>query len=349
MKNRNVFLFFSFLMALTSCSSVYQLSIDVQEPAPLTLPVRANRVLIVNNTVVQPNNVGLSRTFGDKPVENYELDLDSVSWAVMEGFANRIEDAHFFEETSFYKKIIREDDEWIATIPLPEAFRDELFNIQGFDAIISIDRFLFNLNVQVKPNVREQAGSYFYVFTDNRLEGGVTCSVYLYNKETPFSTFTLMDSLFYKESLYTDSLTILKELPESMVIDLAYILGEKAAYHITPSWFRQERTIYVGSNSRMQEAFSYSKKGNWNRAESLWLDLFDSKTKNSDKAKLANNIALANEMRDNLDAALRWAEKAKEYFQEDAKEYILANKYVSDLQQRIQNNRLLDIQWDSMY
>jgi hypothetical protein len=345
MKNPGKFLFFSFLMALTACSSVYQLSIDVQEPAPLTLPVRANRVLVVNNTVGQPNNVGLSRTFGDQPVENYKLDLDSVSWVVMEGFVKRIEDAYFFEEVSFYKNLIRGDDEWIATIPLPEAFRNELFDVHGFDAIISIDRFLFNMDVRVKPNVREQVGSYSYFFTNNRIEGGVTCSVYLYNKKTPFSTFTLTDSLFYKESLYTDSLMILKELPESMVIDLAHILGEKSAYHITPSWFRQERILYVGSNSRMQEALSYSKKGNWNKAEFLWLDLFDRKTKNSDKAKLANNIALAYEMRDNLEIALRWAEKAKEYFSEGTKEYLLAGKYVSDLQQRIQNNRILDVQW----
>jgi tetratricopeptide (TPR) repeat protein len=233
----------------------------------------------------------------------------------------------------------------MSNLPLPEKFKDEIFDIHGVDAIISIDRILFNLEEEVKNNTRESPGIYMYAFAGNQVGGSISCSIYLYGKAHPLSSFTLTDSIVYKTSFYSDSLEFFKILPEVLINDLAYRLGEKLAYSLTPSWTIQKRIIYTGSNSRMQEALSYSKNGKWHTAESLWQDLFDKNPKSIDKAKLANNIAIANELQDQLEIALHWAEKATSYFPENSEERISAGEYISTLQQRFQNNRLLDIQW----
>jgi hypothetical protein len=335
---------FLILTISISCSSSYQLSIEVLEPASVTLPLQIKRVLVVNNTVGQPNHVGIARIYEEKMIENYELDLDSVSWITVEMLTSRIGKSNFFDNVSFYRKWLRNDTEWMTGIPLSPEIREEIFDIQGFDAIISIDRLLFRLEEEVK-NVLPESNNYLSVFVDNQLEGALTGSVYLYNRETPLSSFTITDSLFHKVHLQADSSSVFKELPESLIDNLAYALSKKLAQHIIPSWRNQERILYTGSNSRMREAFSYTKTGKWDTAEFLWLSEFDKETKNRNKAQIASNIAVANEMQDKLEVALRWAEKAKEYTADHSKERTIVDKHISNLQKRIQNNRLLDIQW----
>jgi hypothetical protein len=338
------FAFVAILFAATACSSVYQLAIEVQEPAPITLPGNTNHILIVNNTTPQPNGTGINRTYNGKPVTAYELDLDSVSWITIEALSATIRKAHFFDQISLYKHLARGDKEWMSLIPLPEEYRNKLFGMQDFDVIVSVDRLLFNGEEDVKDNTRELSGEYIHAFVSNKVEGMLNYSIYLYEKDSSLHPFTITDSIIYKSTLMTDSLEFFKILPEEIIDDLAYTLGEKLAYSIIPTWTVQMRTIYTGSPARMKEAFSYSKNGRWDKAESIWLNLFDKESKNAIKAKIANNLAVANEMQDNPEAALHWAEKAKIYLPVGSKEGIAADEYITVLQQRIRNNRLLDIQ-----
>jgi hypothetical protein len=100
----------------------------------------------------------------------------------------------------------------------------------------------------------------------------------------------------------------------------------------------------------MQEAAGYAANHQWTNAESIWTAEIEKKTKPTDKAKIAYNLAIANEMQDKLELALQWAQNAKDYFKsadpyKNAQEIEITDKYIAELEQRIQNNRLLDLQW----
>ncbi|MDR2086688.1 MAG: DUF6340 family protein [Dysgonamonadaceae bacterium] len=332
------------LLTVTACSGIYPLAIEVLEPAPTALPGKVDHIIVVNNTAPQPNDIGVRRIYNDTLVSNYALDLDSMSLITVEALCTTIEAAHFFDNISLYRHPVRKDKEWMTGIPLPETFKDELFDVYDFDAVISIDRLLFALEEEVKTNAIELSGNYLSVFVSNKVKAALLCTIYPSEKREPGISFALSDSIVDKNTLVTNALTFLKTLPESLIEELAYRMGEKIASRILPVWTTQERIIYTGSHSRMKEAFSYSRRGKWEQAESLWLDLFDRESRNTGKAKLANNIAIANEMQDKLATAQHWAEKAKEYFPADTEEKTWANEYVSLLQQRIQNNRILDMQ-----
>jgi tetratricopeptide (TPR) repeat protein len=336
--------FGTILFAGTACSSVYQLTIDVLEPAPITLPGNVDHILIVNNTTPQANDIGINRIYNDQLITAYELNLDSISWTVIEALSDIIRDSDFFDKVSLYKHRVRTDQKWMSTIRLPENFRNRLFEMQDFDAIISIDKLLFNVEEEVKGNIYESSGDYLSAFVNNKVEGRLGYSIYLYEKTMSELPFTLTDSAVYKNTLMADSLEFFKILPEAIINDVAYSLGEKLAYSIIPAWTAQKRTIYTGSHSRMQEALSYSKKGKWDQAESIWLRLFNQESKNVQKAKLSHNLAVASEMQDKPESALLWEEKAKEYFPVGSNEEIEASEYISTLRRRIQNNHLLDIQ-----
>ncbi|MDR0683033.1 MAG: DUF6340 family protein [Dysgonamonadaceae bacterium] len=336
--------FFPFILFVSSCAGTYQLSIEVQEPAAITLSPDIADLLIVNNSAKQPNSQGIVQTYNKKDIPDFALDLDSIVWHTIHSFSSHAHKAHFFKSLSYYKQPLREDEKWLVRTPLSLEFKRSIFDEQAFSGIFSIDRCLLKLDGQIRNNMLKQGSNTFY-YADFRLELNLACSIYLYNREKPLTTFTVTDSLIYKDGVWSDSLFIFKELPETLMTELAYNMGEKLAYQIVPSWATKKRVLYVEQSSRMREAFAFTKTGQWNRAESLWLVEFDKKTKNRDKAKIANNIAVANEIQDRPEAALRWAEKAKEYAVNGSGEWLLFNDYAESLQKRIQDNHLLDIQW----
>jgi len=343
----------SLLLLLTcgSCSSTYQFSVDIQEPAAVTLPVSAQNVLILDNTIVQPENNGMERTYNGQSIhENYPLYLDSMVWSAIDEMAIVLNESNFFKTIAIYQKPLRTDTEWLAETILSPEEQADFYNTENYDALLVIDRLLFS----VKENVKKiQDVSFSYepsAFVDLRTDGLITCSMYAFGKDKPLTTFTVSDSLFLKSMVANDSTILFKVLPEYLLDELSRVIGNQAATHFIPTWKTTERMFFTGYNSRMQEAVGYAADKQWLKAESVWASELENKTKPADKAKIAFNLAVTNEMQDKFDEALEWAQKAKDYLQsanpnKDSKEIDLTNEYISLLKQRIQSNRLLDLQW----
>jgi tetratricopeptide (TPR) repeat protein len=274
--------------------------------------------------------------------------MDSTAWISIEVLAEMIKESDYFQEVSYYKESIRKGGEWLAIEPVSKEFRDEFFDISGYDAIISVDRLVFNMKEKVKKNAKDYYNQE-QAFVDIKIESILSVSIYIAGKERPVTSFSINDSISYMASVYADSVSIFKEWPERLIDNLAVSIGEKLAYYIIPSWVTQERIIYAGTDARMSEALSFAKNGKWESAKSLWVNEYNRQSKNLNKGKLSNNIAIIYEMQDEFESALSWAEKAKEYFtnsglSEDTKEWIWINSYIPDLQNRIQNNPKLNMQ-----
>jgi len=344
---------FLLLLTCTSCSSIYKFSADVQEPAQVTLPVSAQNVLILNNTVTQPKDYGIERAFDGRSLRtDYPLSLDSTAWSAMEEIAGVWNDSHFFKTIGIYKEPIRTNNDWLSVNELSPEDQSDFYNNDDYDALLVIDRLLFS----IKENVKK-VQSVFYsdeltdAFVDLRVDGVITCSMYVYGKEKPITTFSVSDSLFTKSIVEGDSTVFFTEIPEYMLHELSHTLGNQAAKRFVPTWETVDRMFFTGYSARMQEATSYAANHKWKNAESLWNAELGKKTKPVDKAKIALNLAVANEMQDKLDTALNWAQKAKEQLKNvnlsnNSQDIIaFSNRYISELERRIQSNRLLDLQW----
>ena len=351
MKNKTGKFLLLVLLTCSSCSSVYRFTVDVQEPAPVTLPVSAQNVLILNNSSIQPDGYGIDRTFDGKSIPaNYPLSLDSMAWFASDEIAGVLNDSHFFNTIAVYKEPLRKNtnDEWLSAAVLSPETQADFYNSENYDALLVIDRLLFSVKEDVKK-MQSYSSTELTGFVDLRADGIFSCSMYYNGKEKPLTTFTLTDSLFTKSIVDGDSTVFFKEIPEYMLHELSRVLGNRAATRFIPTWKTVDRMLFTGYNARMQEATSYAADRKWANAESIWTIELEKKTKPMDKAKIAFNLAVANEMQDKFDAALEWAQKAKEQLKDrnkqDAQEVDLTNKYISELEQRIQDNRLLDLQW----
>ena len=351
MKNSSGIFLGLLLLTFSSCSSIYRFTAEVQEPAPVTLPLSAQNVLILNNLVSQPYKYGVERTYDGKVIQTeYPLPLDSVVWPVIDEIASMLKESDFFNEIAVYQKPVRTDTEWLVRTNLSSEVQSGFYNTENYDALLTIDQLLFVLKEDIKRTKLGISSSEQTVFADIRLDALAACSMYSYGNEKPLITFSISDSLFVKSVFYEDSVLLFKEIPESLLNEIAHRLGNQIANRFIPTWKTVERILFSSHDSRMQEALGYAKAGRWTDAESIGLSELNKKTKISDQARIAFNLAVINEMQDKLETALVWAQKAKEYFTKDnpagyPQETMLTTQYISELQERIQNNRLLDLQW----
>ena len=324
----------------------------MQEPAAVTLPVSAQNVLILDNTVTQSREYGIERTFDGQLIRsNYPLSLDSTVWSAIGEIAGVLDDSHFFKTIAVYEKPLRSDTEWLSVIGLSPEAQSDFYNTENYDALFVIHRLLF----AVRENVKKMPALFSYpdlmtASVDLNVDGIITCSMYVLGKEKPVTIFNVNDSLHVKSIVDGDSIIFFKEIPEDMIHELSCKLANQAAKRFIPTWKTVDRMLFTGYDARMQEATSYAANHQWANAESLWITEFEKKTKQADKAKIAFNLAVANEMQDKLDIAWNWVQKAKEQMKNGntnnpSQEMALMDKYISELEQRIQNNRLLDLQW----
>jgi hypothetical protein len=335
---------------LCACESVKQITIEVQEPAPITLPVSAQNVLILNNALPQPENYRIEQYFEGKSIaDNYPISLDSAVWNTTQALSDVLSKSDFFNTVSTYKVPIRTDNEWLSVQPLPKEIRDEFHEIEDYQALITIDRLLFIVKTETKRNMQDDyTTAERFVFSDTRVAAMLTCSIYLYGRNEPLTTFSISDSLISRTTISNNLPVIVHTVSMLMLKELSYQIGESAALKFIPTWKTTDRILFTNHKARIKEAYSYVTAHNWSAAESIWLSELEKENKPLDKAHIALNIAVTNEMQDKLNTALQWAQKSKEYYnltkQIKPEELHFIDKYISELQKRIQDNHLLDIQ-----
>jgi tetratricopeptide (TPR) repeat protein len=355
------------VLLLDSCISVRTFSIDVLEPAEVMFPSEAGKVLIVNNSIRQPEGLGINRLFNSKeiPTATAPVNTDSACIELMDNMAATLHESGFFDEVSFLDVPLREKGNYFSIKPVERGLLDSLFNLGDFDAIISIDRYLFSLNEKIiydnlnRMRLTIPAASDHEVFLLLKINGLINTSIYLKNNEKAVSSSERVDSVIFNNSYFSeapqgvltegDTVLLFKVLAEFPLNELHRKMAAGAAKDYVPTWNSVERQIFTGSNSRTREAARYAEKNLWKSAETLWQAALEREEKPAEKFKLALNLALAYEMQDKLEKAQEWAEKAEKYSQEfdiskqpENAKYLL--QYREEIKKRILNNRLLDAQ-----
>ena len=344
----------SALVFLASCRTSYIVPIEIQKPGALTIPMKVEGLLVVNNAVSQPGNQVVTLTINKKEKKmNHQIEMDTTLWDTVIRTANSISDANFFNKTSLFQEITRDpnDGEWFSTIPITNEKRDSLYEESGCNVILSIDRLFFSMTYNVSNSDGRNWGR-GESFLHTKCRGVLSASVYLKSRDRKLTSFNVKDSVL-SINILEDTVLLFQEIPTLIVRELARDLSKKLASHFIPDWELTERTLYTSSSSRMREADKYFNKKEWEDARIIWESLFYEKEKNTDtnKARMAMNIGTAYEMDDNLTMAVYWAQKAKNIYRDievelPKNEKQKADEYLAILNSRIQNNWILDYQYE---
>ena len=345
----HIALFGCFLTLLTACSSTNVITLEMRKPAEVTIPSKIEKVIVLNNTVIQPLET-LDRTPIQKSArEDLKINVDTISWLAVGALTSALLGCDSFDEVDIYSKPIRKGGNFLTQVKLDEQVLYDFLTDLDYDMIISVDRIICTMEQQV-DHLTKKEKLYRDEMIFNHFYGLLSCGVYVKDRLTPLTTFDVNDSTYFFSHNNGDSIRLFRSWPESYLGYLAEKMARTAANKFISTWERSDRKVFTSSAARMKEAYTYANFGNWSQAKELWINLFNQKNKPKDKAKLSSNVAVTCEMLGDFQEALEWAQKSKSYFTETGKkadkdnlEWI--NSYIVILEKRITDNKLLDEQW----
>lgn len=300
------------VLFLTRCAGIKYLTVETHEPAKVTLPSSVLSVVVVNNAVQQPDNVGHNiLKIGHTVPDRTTASSDSIDLYFTEALAQFMDEEDYFQKVLYHTKPLRNDHDFFLDIILDPDTTLQIIKDAGVNAVISLDR------LQIQTDLREHFRQQGYMYGDMKGKIEATVRVYLPTLDGKIPVVKYTDSLHWEgfdirdEMAYADALLPSRE--EAMKI-LAVGAAEKLTRVFIPHWERQERWYYLLPDAGMREGEAYISSCEWSKAIEKWESFYNASSKLRDKAKAATNIAFAYEMEDELGKALEWATTAYNLF-----------------------------------
>jgi tetratricopeptide (TPR) repeat protein len=115
----------------------------------------------------------------------------------------------------------------------------------------------------------------------------------------------------------------IRNLPSksSAIKESGIFAGRQYGFRISPMWVKVRRTYFTGRHDDLKLAKSYVKRGDWDAAIEIWKNLVNDLNEKIAR-RSAYNMAIASEVRGELDMAIEWANKSKKIGEKKARNYI---------------------------
>ena len=186
----------------SACNTIEYIGIETYNPAEITFPKNVDKVLIVNNAVPQPDDVGYTYNLYGTVQDTARAHADSALYDACHSLGKSIVDVSFFNDVLLYHDGTRQDTKYLVDEKLTPETVKELCRETGTDAVISLDRLLFRMEKDV------------VAFAEGFVVGGVDIEItgvvrgYLPGRDNPLATVYVQDSVFWSES--ADNMELLK-------------------------------------------------------------------------------------------------------------------------------------------
>lgn len=329
---------------LTACNPVNYVGIETYNPAEITFPEQVSKILVVNNAVPQAPDKGYELTVYGTLQDTCRAKADSALFHACEALGKAMADAAYFDDVLLYNEAIRTDNMALEDRKISKEEVSALCEANGADAIVSIDRLLFDM----KKDLSMLAGGLEIGTIDIKIAGVIRS--YLPGREKPLATVYVADSLFFAESADNrEILDMFLPQPEEALRMAGEYIGAQSYANFVPHWVNESRWYFSGMGTPWKEASAFAAAEKWDEAAERWQALYDSSNGWKGKAKAASNLALCEEMKGNLNKAYEWASKSYELFKKNSGEenrYTqLLKLYVDALLGRARNDKKLNIQF----
>ncbi len=344
-----VYLFLATLvLTVTGCAGMKTLTIQTQEPAQVTLPKDARRLLVVNNVVVQPQDIGhLKQSLGRSGSQSVSVPTDSLGIIFTEALSQFLNEEEAFDAVMLYEKPLRNDKDYWSDEPISPEKMLELKKETGADAIVSLDKLLVASSWK---DLFLQEG-YPYSALSGRIS--TTMRIYMPTMDGMIPTVHFTDSMRWEGFDISDGMAYAEFIvphAEHALKDLAIYAADKMTYVLAPHWITQERWYYTLQSSLMSAGVAFAEQAKWQEAVTKWESFYNSTKNKVDKAKAATNIALGYEMLDDMATAHTWITLSEELFIESTSSGSLDRKraklYKNEIERRLDSSNKLNMQVD---
>jgi hypothetical protein len=338
------FLIFIFAAILLISCKTQQLYINVLEPAPVTLPPYIKTVGVINRSTPTDKTKTMDDVDKALSLEGVDLDKDGAMESIR-GLSDELLNNTRFDEVKTLNDIdFRTSSMTDFPVSLSWDIVDRICTETKTDALFALEKFDTDSHLDVsakKVDVKTPLGTIPGIETQADMRTLVKTGWRIYD---PVSK-SILDEYTYSETVVftgrgINPLRALAALSgrKEAVNEVSNKAGRGYAMRIIPFRIKVWRDYYVKGTGNFETARRKAEVGKWDEAGLLWeKETNNSSTKIAGRA--AYNMAIINEINGDLEAALKWAQKSYEDYNNK-----LALDYVRILENRQYKNEVLNIQ-----
>jgi len=327
---------------ITSCKTelVYM---SVMTPAPVTISPVIKKAGIINRSQASEETKNIDAVEQALTLEGPKLDKEGAE-ASIAGLTDELNNNNRFTKVTAIKTDLRTTGAGVFPAPLTWDIVDKickendveiLFSLEFFDTDTKITYETRKTTVRTPlgniPGIEHQANMQTFVKTGWRIydpAGRIIVDEYPYTEELTFSGRGI-------NPVAAAAALIGRK---DAVMQASTNAGHAYALRIIPTWIRVSRDYYVKGSDNFKIAKRKAQTGKWDEAAKLWeMETGNPKPKIAGRA--CYNMAIINEINGDLDAAIKWAQKAYEDYGNK-----LALRYVRILENRKINDSVLKTQ-----
>lgn len=330
-------------IALVSCKTK-QLYLNVVEPAPVTVPSYIKSVGVINRSIPTDETKAIDAIDKALSLEGTNLDKDGALESIR-GLSDELQANGRFTEVKTLNNI---DFRTPKTLTFPNALSWEIVTQickeTGTDALFSLETFDTDTRISYsnrKVDIKTTLGTIPGTEHQASMETIVKTGWRIYDPASKL----ILDEFIYGDSFVSTGKGINPLLAATALIGrkeavnkVSNEAGHGYALRILPVRLRVYRDYYVKGTDNFKIARRKAQVGNWDDAGILW-----EKETNNSKMKIAGracyNMAIINEINGDLEAAIKWAQKSYEDYNDK-----LALRYVRILENRRYKTDVLNMQ-----
>lgn len=300
------------ILSLVCCFGLHAqqryFSIEVREPAKLQLPAgrpEVRTLLVVNNTVTQPDNFGHKNKRNDQETGVSAVELQDAARQCVFGAQEVLDAEGVYEEVGVISKSQNEMRNFYRRTPLTAQRADSLMDFYGADAILVLNQLVLYDVLESFETENDTYYAYLQAYCS------MQWSIHYKGKTNPL-TFTKSDTLYWAEE-DTQERVALAGLPDrqTALLDFAYYAGEESAKMLYPQWVPADRYVYCAKSEAMDTALRSFTRQQWNTAFEQWQTIAMSASETAQmRAYASADMALCAEMMGDYDAAIRCVNQA---------------------------------------
>ncbi len=321
-----------FVIFLSSCTSMLYTGIDVLRPAKVTFDKEAKSVLILNNSVAQPQSYGHTNELLGEKKKNVLVNTDSLAIFCLSVVNEEFIKNDFFNDTHLVLNSVNTANGFLIASPPNSDTLRLLSQKYNADVVLSLDRIKVNDRVS---DYYDEDGNYFYAVLEADFESSWTVSYPHLNKSQSYN---------FKDTIYWDSESYqrkkaLSALPDryNALIDGALYVGQNTIKKLVPWWDKEDRYFFMTGNKFMKQGMDSVYVKNWKSAIEIWKN-GTLKAGISTQAKLYYNIAVAYEITGDMVRASENVKKALDLYESapvmDFNHYLTIRQYDETIEKR---------------
>lgn len=331
------FILLTIIVALASCATPRMFTtLETLHPAEVSFDPAVQRVLIVNNSVVQPYNTGHSdfKTFNEiETPTNVSLKFDSAAIFCIASLKENLEETGFFRSVDMELKSQNSSGLFSLVFPLKPDNVRQLCREYGADAVIALN--YIEIEDRLIKNRKNEPGA-----LDVKVK---TKWEILYPDGRANATKDFVDEFSWEEFQS-------RNLPEryDALVDATILTGGNIARRMIPQWEKEERYFFTPKNPLFTQAMHAFSQRNWTEAINLWEQAGSENSNATLKFYAVNNIAIVYEIMGDFDKAVTYADYLIKLYPHVTvySEYALSQidesiQYANDLKKRREEQELL--------